>query len=182
MDWLWVVLMAAGGLVGLLAAFAAVMYLIGRGMSPGHRHTCVLRLRQPAEAVYEAIADVRAWPAWDRGVNRVEVEVDAAGVLRGTMFMGRNVMGIEATRIEPPRLHEIHVEDLGAKIFSGTWRYEITSTDDGCEVRLTEEGEIHAAVPRAMARKLADPRMYLKRHLRVLARKFGEPAKIATVA
>ena len=47
------------------------------------------------------------------------------------------------------------------------------------EYALTERGVIHVPLARAMARKLADPAMYLKRHFKQLAEHFGEEAVIS---
>lgn len=180
MFWVWIILIAVGGLIAALAVFLGVMYLIGRSLPVGHVNTCVLTINQPIEKVYETIADVPAWPTWDPGVNRVEETAGPAdGVFRGKMFMGRNVMGVESRRVSPPMRHEITVEDLAAKIFTGVWRYELTPTANGCTVKLVEDGKIHSPIPRAMARKIADPKLYMKRHLKMIAKKFGEPANVS---
>lgn len=182
MGWAWFVAYLAGGFVALVALFLFAMYLVGRSLSLEHRHTCRVRIAQPIEAVYERIADVQGWATWDDGVNRVEAENAAApgADFSGRMYMGRNTMGVRVRRTAPPKRLEIEVEDLGAKIFSGVWRYELSS-DGGkaTSVVLTEDGQIHAAIPRAFARKLADPMLYMKRHLKVLAKSFGEDGAVS---
>ncbi len=174
MLWLWIIL----SIVGALALFLVVMYLIGRSMDEKHSISCAIRLRQAPEAVFAAIDEVLGWPEWDPGVASVTRLPDDNGREACRMMIGRNPMELVTTRREPPRLLERTIRDTGKhQMFSGSWRHEITPADQGCLVRLTEDGAIHMALPRAMARLLADPAMYLKRHLRRLATKFGEEAR-----
>ncbi len=176
---LWLALGILGGLVVLLGLFLLVMYAVGARMEPNHEFSCTLRLRQPAEAVFAAVDDVAGWPSWDKGVARVEMLPPTDGRETCRMHMGHNPMVLVTTRREPPRVLERTMEDAGKhRMFSGSWLHEIAPEGAGCVVKLTERGTIHMAIPRAMARKLADPRMYLKRHLKVLAAKFGEEARI----
>jgi len=174
---IWTIL---GVLFVLLLAFVFVLYLVGRGMDPNHEYTCTMSLAQPAERVFATIDDVAKWPSWDKGVARVEMLPPTDGKETCRMLIGRNPMVLVTTRREPPRLLERTIQDVGKhQMFSGSWLHEITpGAGGGCTVRLTERGTIHMALPRAMARKLADPAMYLKRHLKVLASSFGEEARI----
>ena len=64
-------------------------------------------------------------------------------------------------------------------MFSGSWLHEVAPDGGGCVITLTERGTIHVPMARAMARKLADPAMYLKRHFKQLAKHFGEAAVIS---
>lgn len=182
MTFLWIALWAVIGFVVVVAILGAWLHCVGKSLPVDHSYTCRVTLAQPVEKVSEVIADVANWPSWDPGVQRVEGATDAVGVFRGKMFMGRNVMGVESHRVAPPTKHEIRVEDLRMKVFSGVWRYELTPMSSGCTVSLTEDGRIHAALPRAMVRRCANPRMYLMRHLKLLGKRFGEEARIETVA
>ena len=179
MEWLWYVLYGVGGLVALLVLFGLVMYIIGRGMPEEARVSVTMRLNQPAEKVYAVIADPLSWPTWDPGVDKVEQIPMADGGFKVRMTMGRNVMTLLRTRHEPPHLLEMTIQDEGANIFSGSWRHEISAEGDGCVVKLTEDGKIRPPMFRAMARKLFDPAMYLKRHFRRLAAKFGEEPRVS---
>jgi len=176
----WTILSILGGLFGLLLLVALVLYVVGRRMDPNHEFTCTMRLDQPAERVFATIDDVAKWPSWDKGVVSVEMLPPTGGSETCKMLIGRNPMVLVTTRREPPRLLERTIKDVGKhQMFSGCWIHELTPDGGGCIVKLTERGTIHMALPRAMARKLADPAMYLKRHLTVLAASFGEEARIA---
>lgn len=178
--YLYVALSIIAGIAILVATFAFVMHTIGKGMDPSHVLVNSMRLKQPPQAVFEAVSNAAGWPAWDPGVTRVETLPTENGNPTCRMVMGHNSMHLVTTRSEAPRLLERVVRDEGKRLmFSGTWLHEITpDSAGGCVVKLTEHGTIHIPLPRAMARKLADPAMFLKRHLRRLAAKFGEEAKI----
>ncbi len=172
------VLDAIGGLVLLLALLALVLHLIGSSLPAEHRLVCTLRLNQPPDPVYALIADLNAWPTWDTGVTGVDTLPSRNGHDCIRMRMGRNRMILERTRNEPPRIHEMTIADEGAGIFSGAWLHEITPDGSGRLVTLTETARIGPTIPRAMARTLADPALYLKRHFKRIAAHFGETPRI----
>lgn len=168
----WIVL---GGLVAVLAAILLVLHVVGSRMDPDHEFACTLRLKRPPEEVFRVLDDVAAWPSWDRGVAKVEMLPPTEGRETCRMHIGGNAMILETTRREPPRVLERTIRDAGKhRFFSGSWLHEVSPDGAGCAVRVTERGTIHMAIPRFLARRLSDPRTYLKRHLRVLAAKFGE--------
>ena len=168
------------GVVGSLALLAAALWLLGRRLPPGHEVSATLRLSRPAQEAWAALADTAAIPSWDRGVDRVERLPDREGREAWRWTMGRNAMVLETTRSEPPRLLVRTIADE-AKFFDGDWTWEVAPEGAGCAVRLTEHGRVHVAIPRAMMRYLpflADPALYLRRHLVRLAGRFGEAPRI----
>lgn len=177
MGWL---LWTVAGIVGLLVLAGLVLWLLGRGLPPGHVVSATLRLGRPVEEVWGVLADTAGVPAWDKGVDRVERLPDREGRETWRWTMGRNSMVLETTRSEAPRLLVRTIADE-AKFFSGDWTYELSPVGNGCTVELTEHGRVHVAIPRAMMRYLpavADPAMYLKRHLERLAGRFGEAPRV----
>jgi uncharacterized protein YndB with AHSA1/START domain len=173
---LWV----AGGVVGVVALLLLVLHLLGKGLPEAHVMSVTLRLAKPREEVFAALADVPGIPSWDKGVDRVERLADHDGHEVWRWSMGRNVMTLETTRSEAPAVLVRTIADQ-AKMFSGDWTYELSAEGSGCALLLTEHGNVHVAIPRAMMKYLpaiADPSMYLKRHLERLAAKFGEAPRI----
>lgn len=168
------------GLVGLAVLFFAVLHLLGRSIPEGHEISAKLRLGKAPGEVWSAIADVAGIPSWDKGVDRVERLEDRNGHETWRWHMGRNRMVLEITVSEPEKRLVRTIADE-AKFFSGDWTYELAPDGDGCVLSLTEHGRVHVAIPRAMMRylpALADPSMYVRRHLERLAAKFGQPATI----
>lgn len=170
------------GIVLLVGLCLLVFAMLGRRLPAEHRMVCVMPLKgATADQVWDTINDVQNWPEW-AGVDSVEIlKGGGGGEPQWRMKMGRNTMLCQNRAARRPHTLEVHVEDERAKIFTGVWRYDIR--DDGAQVRitLTEDGAIHMAIPRYMARRLADPAMYLKRHLRHLAKRFGQEARIEDV-
>lgn len=177
MVWLiWIVV----GLVVLVALVLLVLHLLGRNLPDRHEISAKLRLGKSPKEVWTAIADVAGIPAWDKGVDRVERLEDRNGKEVWRWHMGRNRMVLETSVSEPEKRLVRTIADE-SKFFSGDWTYELVPDGEGCALSLTEHGRVHIAIPRAMMRYLpavADPRMYLRRHLVRLAEKFGETPKI----
>jgi uncharacterized protein YndB with AHSA1/START domain len=173
---LWILL----GLVGAFMLLVVVLHLLGKRLPEGHVISATLRLARTPEEVFAVLVDTSAIPSWDPGVTRVERLPDREGKETWRWTMGRNRMVLTTTRSEPPRTLARAIADE-AKFFSGTWTYEISREGSGCAVLLTEHGRVHVAIPRAAMHYLsflADPSMYLKRHLTRLADRFGESPRI----
>jgi hypothetical protein len=168
--WLWIVL----GLLAALALAFLVMWAIGRRLPEEHVVTASLRLSKGCDEVWRVLSDVAAQPTWDAGVTKVERLPDRDGRETVRMTAGRNSFVLQTTRSDPPHALERTIAD-DAKFFSGRWEYALSPDGAGCRVTLTERGRIFHAVPRFLVRKVMDPATYLKKHLRSLAAKFGEP-------
>lgn len=178
MLWLWIAL----GLLAALALLLLALHLLGRRLPEGHVVAATLRLGKPAAEVFAVLDDTAGIPAWDRGVDRVERLPDRDGRETWRWSMGRNRMVLSVTRREPPARLVRTIADE-AQFFSGDWTYELAADGAGCTVRLTEHGRVHVAIPRALMHylpRVADPCLYLRRHLTRLAERFGEPARIET--
>ena len=173
-------LWAGGALVGVLLLLLLVLWLLGRGIPEAHVMSVTLHLGKTREEVFAVLADSAGIPTWDQGVDRVERLADRGGHEVWRWTMGRNAMVLETTRCEAPAVLVRTIAD-DAKIFSGDWTYELSAEGGGCSLLLTEHGRVHVAIPRAMMKyvpAIADPAMYLRRHLERLAGKFGEPPRI----
>ncbi len=177
----WVIWIGAGILL-VIALLAWLLWMLGRQLPAEHLVCCEVRLGRSAAEVFAVIDDTASWPGWDDGVNKVEKLESREGREAVRMHMGRNVMVLVTTRHEAPTLLERTISEEGRRpMFSGRWVHELRAEGSGCVVRLSEHGKIHQAIPRAMVRYLFDPAMYLKRHLKLLAKKFGEEGKVEVV-
>ncbi|MBX3358255.1 MAG: SRPBCC family protein [Phycisphaeraceae bacterium] len=163
--------------VAVLVLLVLAMWAIGRRLPTDHTTVATLRLNQKPQDVWDVLSNTEALPTWS-GINKVERLPDQNGKERWRQWMGRNSFVLETTRNEPPRLLETTIAD-DAKFFSGSWEFLIEPAGDGCTVRLTEHGRIAQAIPRFMMKYIVDPGMYLKRHLRALAAKFGEEPRLS---
>lgn len=176
------VLIIVGAIAGLVCLCLLIFAILGKRLPAEHRLVCTMPLKgATAEQVWETVNDVQAWPEW-AGIDSVTIlKGGGGGEPQWRMKMGRNTMLCQNRNARRPTSLEVHVEDERAKIFTGVWRYDFQNDGAMVRITLTEDGAIHMAIPRYMARKLADPAMYLKRHLRHLAKRFGQEAKIEDV-
>lgn len=163
----------AGGLIGTLIVLGVVLAILGSRLPEDHAASMTIRLRRPVEDVWAAIDDVMAYPAWAKGVTRVEKLPDRDGREAVRQTMGRNSFVLERVRYEPPRVLERWITDDRGP-FSGSWTYELAPAADGCTVKLTERGRVQSALPRAVMKHLVGYHTYLAGHLASLAGKFGE--------
>jgi hypothetical protein len=66
--------------------------------------------------------------------------------------------------------------DDNAKFFSGSWKYELKDSPDGCTITLTETGTIPSPIPRAIIRYIVGEDLYIKRNLAALKKKMEASA------
>jgi hypothetical protein len=168
MEW---ILIAAG----VLVVFVLLLFLIGMLLPRKHVYARSVRLRQTPDAVFSLLADVENLPKWSRNIVAVEKLPPVAGqeATRQTLKGSSRPMTIVTTEsTRPSRLVRTIGGDAHA-FFSGSWRYDITATADGCQVQLTEDAEISMPPFRLMA-KLFGATKYLDEHLLDLGAKFGE--------
>jgi hypothetical protein len=111
-------------------------------MTP-YRFLTVWRLRAPLQAVYDHLAAPSEWPAWWRGVERVELleEGDAEG--RGSLrrFTWKSALPyrlafeMRTTEVAAPRL----LEGRAQGELEGFGRWELTESEGWTLVRYTWE-------------------------------------------
>jgi len=167
-------------LVALLVIAFATLNALGKKLPEAHEIEAKLRLEKSPREVWDVLSNTAGVPSWDKGVDRVERLADKDGHEVWRWFMGRNRMILEITEAVPEKRLVRTIADE-AKIFSGVWTFDLATEGKGTIVTLTEHGSVHPAIPRAMLHylpRIADPAMYLKRHLSRLAGKFGEVAEI----
>lgn len=179
MWWQWV-LWIVGGLVGLIALFMLVAYLVGVRQPMAHDVTRRLRLRQRPQEVWEVLADHAGEPAWYHRVSRVERLPDRDGHETWRLHFkgaGNPPCVLETLEKAPPtRLVRSIVDEK--KVFFGRWDFDVAPTDGGSIVTLTEHGEIPSPLFRGMFRLFANPARYVEMYLKSLAAKFGETADV----
>lgn len=145
MKWILIVI---GTLVGLVA----VAWLIGTFLPKGHQASRTLRIRKQPEAVWAAITDYTAMPSWREDLAQVERLPDHEGrpVWRETLKRGF-VIPLETMEASPPRRLVRRIADPKLP-FGGDWTYEIQPAEGGCEITITETGEVRPALFRLISR------------------------------
>lgn len=174
---LWIIVSIIGGLIGLALLAALIFWIIGRGVPVEHTASVSMPLETPPEDVFMVIDDIASQPTWEPGTNKVE-KVDGRGGREAfRLTCGRNSFVVETTQhVVPTRITRTIADD--AKFFSGEWAWEITRTDKGCVVKLTENGRVPHAIPRAMMKHFFGYHHYMEKTMGALATKFGQQAKL----
>lgn len=174
---LWTLLWIVLGIVAMAALAALVFWVLGKKIPEEHKASVSMTLEKTPEEVFIVIDDVASQPAWDPGTNKVEKLGDRSGREAFRLTCGRNSFVVETTeRVVPKRITRTIADD--AKFFSGSWAWEITRTDTGCAVKLTETGRVPHAIPRAMMKHFFGYHSTMEKTLTALTAKFGEQAKL----
>ena len=164
MKW---VLFAGGGLVLLIVVAA----LIGAMLPRNHRATRQARYRQKPEAIYFTLAgpvdwrsDVKAYGNLpERDGRKQWWEQDSHGHKVTYELVEDKMPSRRVTRIAEKNLP-----------FGGTWTVEISPTEDGSVVRITEDGQIYNVIFRFAARFFFGYTSSIEGYLRDLGHRFGE--------
>ena len=166
MKW---VLVGLGLIVGLILLLVAV----GMFIPKAHVASRKARFNQPPDVVWEAITDVADQVSWRTGLAKVERLPDREGnaVWRETSKRTGPLTMMVITN-EPP--HRMINQIVDNKSFGGSWTYELTPTDDGGELTITESGEIYNPIFRVFARFVFGYTATMETYLRQLGTKFGE--------
>jgi hypothetical protein len=167
MKWMARVLASLLVLLGLAVA-------ISFALPAESKHTRVVALKQAPESVFPVLADVGKFPSWNRSVQKVEMlaPIDGKEATKQTFKSGMTMTVITTETLAPTHLVRT-ARDLGGNNFSGSWNYEITPTNDGCEVAVTEKSHIKNPMFRIIIRLFGSTR-HIDQHLVDLARHFGE--------
>ncbi len=166
MKW---VLIALGVIVGLILLIGLVGMLIPKA----HVASRKARFNQTPETVWDAITDLQGQTSWRTSLTKVERLPDRDGnaVWRETSRRtGPLTMMIMTS--DPP--HRMVSQIVDNKSFGGTWTYEITPTDSGCELTITERGEIYNPIFRVFARFVFGYTATMETYMKQLGTKFGE--------
>jgi hypothetical protein len=167
----WTVVLIAGG----LALIVAVVALIGAMLPKAHRATRRARFRQKPEAIYFTLAGPVDWRS----------NVKASGALAAKDGRQRwweedthgQKVTYELVEDRMPSRRVVRIADEGLP-FGGTWTFEIAPDEEGCTVRITEDGEVYNVIFRFMARFFFGYTASIEGYLRDLGARFGEFAKI----
>ena len=161
------------GLAALIALVLLVV-LVGYLLPRDHVATVEARLDASPEEVWAAVTDVDGYPAWRRGVDRVE-RLAARDGLPAWREVGSSTMRLGVEERDPGRVWVVRIldEDLP---FGGTWTYRLEPDGGGTRITLTEEGSVHNPIFRFVSRFLMGHDATMRDWIEDLRRHLGEPA------
>ncbi|HEY6390648.1 MAG TPA: SRPBCC family protein [Bryobacteraceae bacterium] len=160
-------------IVAVLILFVAAIAIAGMTLPKAHVASRSSPFKQPPQAIWEAITGPPNWRSDVRGFenlpprngHRAWSETDK----RGQTIVYESIEEIAQTRL----VTRIATEKLP---FGGTWTHEIKPVADGCELTITEAGEIYNPLFRFMARFVFGYSGSIEAYLKSLHKKFGEAA------
>lgn len=147
-----IVLLVLLGVIVLVAVAAGVLFVCGARMPREHRSVVTVTLAASRAAVWAAITDYAAMPAWWPAVKAVRTEKRPDGTV---LTINQDSRGQEiAFRTGESRPGEKLVRVIATENlpFGGTWTYELADAPGGGTVlTLTEDGFINPPPFRAIA-------------------------------
>jgi Polyketide cyclase / dehydrase and lipid transport len=166
--WHWL-LYAVGGLVGLVL----LITIIGLCLPKGHVASRWAEFKQPAEKVWDLMADYENTATWRGDISRVERLPDREGRPVWIEHGGDGPLTIERMGAQRPSRMVTRIADEKLP-FGGTWTYEISPTPGGCRVTITENGEVYNPIFRFVGRFIIGHTSTMEGYLRAIGGKFGE--------
>ncbi|MFO1078214.1 MAG: SRPBCC family protein [Planctomycetota bacterium] len=166
MKWYWVVALS-------LLALLLLLLVVGALLPVTHQASCCVRLRQPAAVVFAALTDVAALPSWRKDLRSVELLEPVDGLPRWREESGFGSMEVQIEELVPERRMIGRIAVPGGA-FGGTWTWRLDPDGDGTLLTVTENGEIHSVVFRALSKFVFGHETTLRGYLVQMAAKFGE--------
>jgi uncharacterized protein YndB with AHSA1/START domain len=166
MMWLYIALAVVAGLVVLVA-------VVGALLPEAHTAARRITLRQPAAAVFAALADRAAMPQWRKDLKSVQELPARNGKRCWREVSGFGPMDLMVERELPDREIVGRIITDGSA-FGGTWTFLLAPKDGGTEVAITENGEVYNVFFRALSRFVFGHTATIDGFLKALGAKFGE--------
>ena len=157
--------------VGILIVIVVAVAIIGAALPKNHSASRSARFKQPPQALWAVITgppnwrnDIRSFePLPPQNGRRTWREVDKHGQAILYESVEETPPSRLVTRIADPKLP-----------FGGTWIHEIAVAPNGCQLTITENGEIYNPIFRFMARFVFGYTGSIDGYLKALHSKFGE--------
>lgn len=166
MKWiLWIFIALAGVLM--------LITLIGWLLPKAHSVSREAQFPEPPEAIWKAITDIEAMPAWRPGLKSVKHLPDKNGLPSWVETSASGTIPFETVVSQPPSKLIVRIADHRLP-FGGTWTYEITPVAAGSSLRIREDGEVYNPVFRFLSRFVFGYSGTIDAYLKSLERKLAE--------
>ena len=157
-----------------LVLVVVLVFAIGYALPIHHEAWRSSTSRRPPAEVFAVISDYARYSEWRTDVSRMELD-GPVGVGQRIREHGSNgVIPYRIETFEPPTKIVTRVLDSDQQ-FGGTWTFELTPSDSGTDIVLTENGEIYSAPFRFMARFVFGYHATIDQYLEDLRKKLGDP-------
>ena len=134
-----------------LAAFVAIVAVVGLLLPRDHVETRSATLPASPDVAFATIADVGAYATWRPSLSAVEVLPPIDGRVRWVEVSGGDRIAMEQVERQPPHRLVTRIADPDLP-FGGTWTFELAPDGGGTRLTITERGVIRNPIFRAVAR------------------------------
>jgi uncharacterized protein YndB with AHSA1/START domain len=140
-----------GIIVATLAGLVLIVVVVGYLLPERHRASRERTFATAPETVYAAVTSVAEYPAWRRGVERVEMLAEAGGRPRFREVGSNGSITYVIDELQPPSRVVSRIADESLP-FGGRWTYELMPSPTGTRLRITEDGEVYNPIFRFVSR------------------------------
>jgi hypothetical protein len=160
--------------LGILIALVAIIYLIGSLMNVKHVATIEREFKKvDVAAILAAITNYKEYASWRSGIK--ELTVDSLNHWTEKNSHGDKVSyRLEVIDEKGKLITRILNKDLD---YGGFWEFTITPVDDGCSMKIVENGEVYNPLFRFMAKYIFGHETTLKNYMNDLEAKLNLKAK-----
>jgi len=160
--------------VGILVVVVAAVAIIGVMLPKNHLVSRSSHFRKPPQAVWDVITGP---PDWRQDIRSFEKLPPRDG-RRSWKEIDKHGQAIAYESVEetPPYRLVTRIADPTLP-FGGTWTFEIEQDPSGCQVAITEAGEIYNPIFRFMSRFVLGYSGSIETYLKALHVKLGETAE-----
>ena len=167
-----------GMIAGGLAALLVLMVAIGVLLPKNHVATQAATFGSQPAQLWQAMTDVAKFPSWRKDVKEV-IAPPAADARAGwtEVWSHGERVPIEVREWTPPArlITRIAAPDLP---FGGTWTYELTPTNAGTELRITENGQVYNPLFRFLSKFVFGHTTTMRVYLLALGKSLGEDVQV----
>lgn len=156
----------------VLVAIGVIAQWLGSRLPREHRAAVRVTIPATPVAVFAAISDHAAQPAWRRGLASVESLPPVDGHPR-VREHGGDALALVVETSEAPTRYVTRIEETPGAPFGGRWRFELSPAGDGTVVTITEDGWIGPALFRLLGAYVFGLHTNLERYATDLATHFG---------
>lgn len=154
----------------LVAIGLVILAIVITGSLLPERHEASVSrdFQSSRDAVWVVLADFSHWPEWRSDLKEIRLgsntftEVSASGEAVEYRIEEFTTPERMVTRIITPGLP-----------YGGAWTYELVTTDTGCRLTITEEGEVYNPVFRFVSRFMLGHTATLEKYMDDLSKKIN---------
>jgi hypothetical protein len=140
MRWLIIIL-------GSLLALGGILYIVGSFLPPKHVATIKGSFTIKPHELWAILTDFKTYKTWRSDLKSVDV-------VSHKQWKEESRHGIILYQLEIGEMNKQFITRIvSADLpFGGYWYFELTETSEGCDLRITEHGEVHNPIFRFLSR------------------------------